>query len=175
LSSTKIAAHRSANEFQSQTETDYSQPKGFWQFCWRETQSILDGEIFSLPIPEILPPKTYYRDIRSPFKNFENAGRIAAQLTGKYVHGDYAAHLRAHASRATTSRSGGHYPHGSGEEAQVDCGSGPMVREPQSGKYRRMRLFVLTLGYSRKLVRLLTWRSSSRIWAELHEKGFRRL
>jgi transposase len=62
-----------------------------------------------------------------------------------------------------------------GEEAQVDYGSGPMVREPQSGKYRRTRLFVLTLGYSRKSVRLLAWRSSERIWAELHEKAFRRL
>jgi len=62
-----------------------------------------------------------------------------------------------------------------GEEAQVDYGSGPMVRHPQTGKYRRTRLFVLTLGYSRKSVRLLTWRSSARIWAELHEKAFRRL
>jgi transposase len=62
-----------------------------------------------------------------------------------------------------------------GEEAQVDYGSGPMVREPQSGKYRRTRLFVLTLGYSRKSIRLLVWRSSARIWAELHEQAFRRL
>jgi transposase len=62
-----------------------------------------------------------------------------------------------------------------GEEAQVDYGSGPMVRDPQSGKYRRTRLFVLTLGYSRKSVRLLVWRSSSGVWAELHEKAFRRL
>jgi transposase len=62
-----------------------------------------------------------------------------------------------------------------GEEAQVDYGSGPMVRDPQSGKYRRTRLFVLTLGYSRKCVRLLTWRSSVRTWAELHEQAFRRL
>jgi transposase len=62
-----------------------------------------------------------------------------------------------------------------GEEAQVDYGSGPMVRDAPSGKYRRTRLFVLTLGYSRKSVRLLVWRSSSRIWAELHEKAFRRL
>jgi len=62
-----------------------------------------------------------------------------------------------------------------GEEAQVDYGSGPMVRDPHSGKYRRTRLFVLTLGYSRKCVRLLSFRSSSRIWAELHEKAFRRL
>jgi transposase len=62
-----------------------------------------------------------------------------------------------------------------GEEAQVDYGSGPMVRDPQSGRYRRTRLFVLTLGYSRKCVRLLVFRSSARVWAELHEKAFRRL
>ena len=62
-----------------------------------------------------------------------------------------------------------------GEEAQVDYGQGPMVRDGQTGKYRRTRLFVMTLGYSRKSVRLLSFRSSSRIWAELHEKAFRRL
>ncbi len=62
-----------------------------------------------------------------------------------------------------------------GEECQVDYGTGPMVRDPDSGKYRRTRLFVLTLGCSRKCVRLLTFKSSSRIWAELHEKAFRRL
>ena len=62
-----------------------------------------------------------------------------------------------------------------GQEAQVDYGTGPMVRDPESRKYRRTRLFVLTLGCSRKSVRLLTFRSSSRIWAELHERAFRRL
>ena len=50
-----------------------------------------------------------------------------------------------------------------------------MVRDPDSGKYRRTRLFVLTLGHSRKSVRLLVFRSSSRVWAELHERAFRRL
>ena len=62
-----------------------------------------------------------------------------------------------------------------GQEAQVDYGTGPMVRDPESRKYRRTRLFVMTLGCSRKSVRLLTFRSSSRIWAELHERAFRRL
>ena len=62
-----------------------------------------------------------------------------------------------------------------GEEAQVDYGTGPMVRDPDTGKYRRTRLFVLTLGCSRKCVRLLVFRSSARVWAELHEKAFRRL
>ena len=50
-----------------------------------------------------------------------------------------------------------------------------MVRHPPTGKYRRTRLFLLTLGYSRKSVRLLTRQSSTRIWAELHERAFRRL
>ena len=62
-----------------------------------------------------------------------------------------------------------------GEEAQVDYGDGPMVRHPGTGKYRRTRLFVLTLGYSRKAVRLLVWQSSAQVWAELHEQAFRRL
>jgi transposase len=62
-----------------------------------------------------------------------------------------------------------------GEECQVDYGTGPMVRDPDSGKYRRTRLFVMTLGRSRKSVRLLAFKSSTRVWAELHEKAFRRL
>jgi len=62
-----------------------------------------------------------------------------------------------------------------GEEAQVDYGTGPMVLEKPGGKYRRTRLFVFTLGYSRKAVRFLVFRSSAHIWAELHEKAFRRL
>jgi hypothetical protein len=62
-----------------------------------------------------------------------------------------------------------------GEESQVDYGAGPMVRDPDTGKYRRTWLFVLTLGCSRKSVRLLVFRSSTRAWAELHEKAFRRL
>jgi transposase len=62
-----------------------------------------------------------------------------------------------------------------GEEGQVDYGEGPMVRHAVTRKYRRTRLFVFTLGYSRKSVRLLTFASGSRRWAELHEETFRRL
>ena len=32
-------------------------------------------------------------------------------------------------------------------EAQVDYGTSPIVRDERSGKYRRTRLFVMTLGY----------------------------
>jgi transposase len=62
-----------------------------------------------------------------------------------------------------------------GEDAQVDYGAGPMVRDDHTGRYRRTRLFVLTLGYSRKAVRILVWQSNTRVWAELHERAFRRL
>jgi transposase len=87
----------------------------------------------------------------------------------------------AKALRAESAKARGREAHpvivtAPGEEAQVDYGGdGPMVRDPESGKYRRTRLFVLALGYSRKCVRLLTWRSSSEIWARLHEDAFRRL
>lgn len=36
-----------------------------------------------------------------------------------------------------------------GEEGQVDYGEGPMVRDPESGKYRRTRLFVMTRFHRR--------------------------
>jgi transposase len=71
-----------------------------------------------------------------------------------------------------------------GQPAQTACaiivtppgdGSGPMVRDPLTGRYQRTRLFVLTLGYSRRAVYLLTFHSSTRTWAELHEQAFRRL
>ena len=60
-----------------------------------------------------------------------------------------------------------------GEEAQVDYGANGA--RPVTRKFRRVRLFVLTLGYSRKAVRLLTRRSSAQTWAELHEQALRRL
>jgi len=46
-----------------------------------------------------------------------------------------------------------------------------MVRDPHSGKYRRMRLFVLTLGYSRKSVRLLVFQSSVQTWPSCMKKS----
>jgi transposase len=62
-----------------------------------------------------------------------------------------------------------------GQEGQVDYGEGPMVRWPETGKYRRTRLFLLTLAHSRKAARLLTWKSSAPIWCQLHERAFRQL
>src|SRR2546427_78053 len=62
-----------------------------------------------------------------------------------------------------------------GEEGQVDYGEGPMVRHPIRRKYRRTRLFIFTLGYSRKSVALLTFESSTRRWAGLNEEPLRRL
>ncbi len=58
---------------------------------------------------------------------------------------------------------------------QFDYDDEPMVWHPDTGKYRRTRLIVFTLAYSRKSIRLLTFTSGTVRWAELHEETFRRL
>ena len=60
-----------------------------------------------------------------------------------------------------------------GEETQVDYGEGALTRHPTSGRYRRPRLFVMTLRYSRRSFRRVVWKSSQEIWARLHEEAFR--
>lgn len=59
-----------------------------------------------------------------------------------------------------------------GEEAQVDYGEGALTLTA-SGRYRRPRLFVMTLRYSRRSFRRVVWNSSSETWARLHEEAFR--
>lgn len=59
-----------------------------------------------------------------------------------------------------------------GEEAQVDYGKGALTILP-SGRYRRPRLFVMTLKYSRRSFRKVIWKSSQEAWAKLHEESFR--
>ncbi|MEY9924932.1 transposase [Bradyrhizobium japonicum] len=60
-----------------------------------------------------------------------------------------------------------------GEEAQVDYGEGAPTVDPKSGRYRRPRLFVMTLRYSRRSFRRVVWKSSQQVWAQLHEEAFR--
>lgn len=60
-----------------------------------------------------------------------------------------------------------------GEEAQVDYGEGALTLYPTSSRYRRPRLFVMTLRYSRRSFRRVVWKSSSEVWARLHEEAFR--
>lgn len=58
-----------------------------------------------------------------------------------------------------------------GEEAQVDYGEGALTLH--NGRYRRPRLFVMTLRYSRRSFRKVVWNSSTETWARLHEEAFR--
>lgn len=58
-----------------------------------------------------------------------------------------------------------------GEEAQVDYGEGALTLH--NGRYRRPRLFVMTLRHSRRSFRKVAWNSSSETWARLHEEAFR--
>ena len=59
-----------------------------------------------------------------------------------------------------------------GEEAQVDYGEGALTRHPTSGRYRRPRLFVMTLRYSRRSFRRVVWKSGAEVWARLHEEAW---
>ena len=58
-----------------------------------------------------------------------------------------------------------------GEEAQVDYGQGASTFK--NGKYRRPRLFVMTLKYSGRCFRKAVWKSSKETWTRLHEEAFR--
>jgi hypothetical protein len=56
------------------------------------------------------------------------------------------------------------------EECQVDYGEGALTRHPHSDRYRRPRLFIMTLRYSRRSYRQVVWKSSSEVWARLHDR-----
>ena len=63
-----------------------------------------------------------------------------------------------------------------GEEAQVDYGTGaPTLRAGGGGRYRRPRLFIMTLKYSGRAFRKVVWKSSQETWCRLHEEAFRYL
>jgi transposase len=59
-----------------------------------------------------------------------------------------------------------------GEEAQVDYGTGALTLY-RNGRYRRPRLFVMTLKYSGRAFRKVVWKSSKKTWCQLHEQAFR--
>ena len=60
-----------------------------------------------------------------------------------------------------------------GEEMQVDYGEGALTRVLGTERWRRPRLFVATLRYSRRSFRFVVWRSSQQTWARLHEQAWR--
>jgi transposase len=131
-----------------------------------------------IPLPSASTCEPFREMIESDLNHGRNAVGIWQDLVDKY---DFSGGYES-VKRFVRKLRGRQQPEASGiiitapgEEAQVDYGDGPLVRHPQTGKYRRPRLFVLTLGFSRKAVRLLTWRSSTKIWAQLHETAFRRL
>jgi len=62
---------------------------------------------------------------------------------------------------------------GPGEEMQVDYGEGALTRVPGTDRWRRPRLFVATLRYSRRSFRRVVWSSSQQTWAQLHEQAWR--
>jgi transposase len=150
---------------------------------------ITDSAVTSVAVPAEWPPRPGRSPAASacePYKELIELalakGRNAVAIWQDLVDEHGFAHRYASVLRYVQKLRGTTSPeaHGvivtpPGEEAQVDYGEGPMVRHPETGKYRRTRLFVLTLGFSRKSVRLLLFKSSTMAWARLHETAFRRL
>ncbi len=60
-----------------------------------------------------------------------------------------------------------------GEEMQLDYGEGAPTRMPGKNSYRKPRLFVATLRYSRRSFRRVVWNSGQETWAQLHEQAWR--
>ena len=60
-----------------------------------------------------------------------------------------------------------------GEEMQVDYGEGAPTRVAGKDSYRKPRLFVATLRYSRRSFRRVVWKSGQQVWSELHEQAWR--
>jgi transposase len=74
--------------------------------------------------------------------------------------------------RTTTPKISARFETLPGQEAQVDYGEGAPTRDARTGKYRKPRLFVMTLGASRHAFRKVVWNSSQEMWCRLHEEAF---
>ena len=141
-----------------------------------------DPESAAAPVPGRAPTASACEPYRELIVEALGRGRNAMAIWQDLVDGHGFTGRYASVRRFVSAQRAAAPPEASGiittapgEEGQVDYGEGPMVRHPEHGRYVRTRLFVLTLGCSRKSVRLLTWKSSSQRWAALHEEAFRRL
>ncbi len=47
------------------------------------------------------------------------------------------------------------------------------TRQPCTEQWRRPRVFVATMRYSRRGFRRVVWNSGQQMWAELHEQAWR--
>ncbi len=144
----------------------------------KETSTDLAWPARPGPVPQASACEPYREMVERAIASGRNAKAIWQDLVDDHGFTARYASVKRFVARLKASTSPEAHPvieTAPGEEGQVDYGDGPMVRYPETGKYRRTRLFVMTLGYSRKSVRFIVWKSSTRIWAELHERTFRRL
>lgn len=127
-------------------------------------------------------PATATRSTAEPFRSFietelekrRNAQAIFEDLVEHHgYNGSYDAIKRlARKVRKKEPKVSCRFETEPGQEAQVDYGEGALTRHPRTGKYRRPRLFVMTLGNSRHSFRKSVWTSSTETWCKLHEEAF---
>ena len=132
--------------------------------------------------PEVPTGSTSTRSSAEPFREFID-GELAKRRNAKAIFQDLVLHRGytgsydavkrlARKLRKREPKVSCRFETEPGQEAQVDYGEGAPARDPRTGKYRKPRLFVMTLGNSRHAFRKVVWKSSTEIWCKLHEEAF---
>lgn len=180
---TLLAQNRSQREIERVTKIDRKTIRA----CQRgglladsNSPGVATGEV---QIPPPRPPAQAAASHCEPYREFieaqlrlkRNATAIYQDLVDRYgFDGAYNSVKRFVAKiRTVEPRQFDRLEFAPGEEAQVDYGEGALTRFPGTQEYRRPRLFIMTLSYSRKSFRAVVWRSSKKAWAQLHEQAFR--
>lgn len=142
---------------------------------------VTTGEVNQIPPPR--PPEANRLSECEPYREFiQSQLRLRRNFTAIYQ--DMVDQFGFHASYNSVKRFAAtlveqdpaqfdRLEFAAGEEVQVDYGEGAPTRIPGSDRYRRPRLFIMTLRYSRRSFRRVVWKSSQETWAQLHEQAWR--
>jgi transposase len=134
-----------------------------------------DGEVPADPPAATRSSAEPFRDfIEAEIAKRRNSAAIYQDLVERHGYsGSYDAVKRlARKLRGSLPKVSCRFETEPGQEAQVDYGEGALTRDPRTGRYRRPRLFVMTLGNSCHAFRKTVWKSSTEIWCRLHEEAF---
>ena len=123
-------------------------------------------------VPEVATDSATTRSSAAPFRDFiegefakgRNATAIYQDLVEHHGYGgSYDAVKRfIRKLRTREPKISCRFETEPGQEMQVDYGEGALTRDPRTGKYRRPRLFTLTLSNSRHTFQKAVWNSSTR-------------
>lgn len=183
---TLLAAGKSQHEISRVTEIDRKTIRRLNQsFVAEQAKSpgVATGSTSQIPPPRPPGPIRQSTSACEPYRDFIKA-QLGLHRNFTAIYQDLVDHFGFGASYNSVKRFAGtlveHDPaqfdrleFAAGEEVQVDYGEGALTRCPGTDRYRRPRLFVMTLRYSRRSFRRVVWKSGQETWAKLHEQAWR--